>query len=421
MDDIDGASVRECRLALEALRNGVPNRHAVRMLGCNQCEVESRFRHALADVDEHGGMLVSGDFGSGKSHILTHFEHLALAQNFVCSKVAISKETPLYDLGRVFTAAVESARMPDRSGRLIEELASALPHSPGLDAFRNWAHDAAASERISPIFPATLAVHERSGDSELRSAVESFWGGDRILISRVRAGLREIDELDTYRFRAPRAPELPPQRLRFAIELIKGAGYRGWVVLLDELELIGSYSILQRGRAYAEVARWLGEMRADRYPGLAVAGTVTEDFASAVISADGKQDSDYIGPRLRNNPRHALLAPSAETGMRLLERSCVALQPPTDADVSATVERLRRIYARAYGWQPPTLDADASGAGFQGRMRYKVRSAINQWDLKRLVPGVQISTEIDEFSQDFAEDPDQAPPAEEAAPPRSSD
>ena len=77
--------------------------------------------------------------------------------------------------------------------------------------------------------------------------------GKRIKISRVKDGLRQIGQYRTYSFGAPKAVELPSQWLRFATQLIKGAGCKGWVVLLDEIELIGSYSLLQRGRAYAGV------------------------------------------------------------------------------------------------------------------------------------------------------------------------
>lgn len=38
------------RRALEALRNGVPNRDAVTALGCNQPEVERRFDAQLASA-----------------------------------------------------------------------------------------------------------------------------------------------------------------------------------------------------------------------------------------------------------------------------------------------------------------------------------------------------------------------------------
>ena len=403
------------RLAVEALRNGVPNREAVRELGCNQPRAEQRFVDMLegtADAQNRPGaapgMLVSGDFGAGKSHLLEHLKHLALSRNFVCSRVAISKETPLYHLGKVFSSAMESGRIPDRAGRFIEELSLAIEQkSARYEAFSRWAEEAASNGLLSPIFPASLRVYERSDDFELNGDIESFWAGDRIQVAKLRAGLRQIGEARTYRFRAPKAADLPPQRLRFAVELIKGVGYRGWVVLLDEIELMGSYSILQRGRSYAEVARWMGLAQGESYPGLIVIGAVTEDFAAAIISPDGqKKDRDYVRPRLEQNARYAALGARAESGMRLLEQGCVALDPPSDDGVRATMETLRRLYRRAYDWEPPVHQATAGGAGFQGRMRYKVRTAINEWDLRRLHATYQPHTEIEQFATPYVENAD---------------
>ena len=403
------------RLAVEALRNGVPNREAVRELGCNQPRVEQRFVQMLEGTEDvqnrpsaDSGMLVSGDFGSGKSHLLEHLEHLALSRNFVCSRVAISKETPLYDLGKVFSSAMENGRIPNRGGRFIEEISLAIdPRSARYEALSRWADETMSNGVMSPVFPASLLVYERSDDFELNGDIESFWAGDRIQIAKLRAGLRQIGEASTYRFRAPKAADLPPQRLRFAVELIKGVGYRGWVVLLDEIELMGSYSILQRGRSYAEVARWMGLAQGERYPGLIVIGAVTEDFAAAIISPDGqKKDRDYVRPRLEQSARYAALGARAESGMRLLEQGCVALDPPSDDDVKATMETLRRLYQRAYDWEPPVHEASAGGAGFQGRMRYKVRTAINEWDLLRLHPTYQPDTEIEGFDTRYEENAD---------------
>ena len=408
----EGDSAFTYRLALEALRNGVPNREAVKILGCNQPQVEARFEEMLRNVTENKnstanslGMLVSGDFGTGKSHLLNHLEHRALSQGFVCSKVAISKETPLYDLGKVFKSAVDNGRMPDRGGRLIEELGQALrPDSDKYAAFFRWANDA-ESNHLSPIFPASLLVHERARDLELNGEIESFWAGDRIKVSRVKDGLRQIGQLQSFSFRAPKASELPPQRLHFVIQLIKAAGYKGWTVLLDELELVGSYSLLQRGRSYAELTRWTGQAAGEAYPGLVVVGTVTDDFATAVIGADGKKDRDYVGPRLRARNDDALAARS-EAGMRLIERGAIPLNPPGDADVSATVEKLRDIYSVAYSWDAPHLEVPAGGAGFRNRMRYKVRSSINEWDLLRLYPNSRPETEGDEYRHTYEEDAD---------------
>ena len=331
------------RRALEALRNGVPNREAVKILGCSQPEAEGRFEEMLAHAadrdnvpDRAFGMLVSGDFGSGKSHLLTHLEQQALSQGFVCSKVAISKETPLYDLGKVFKSAVDNGRMPNRAGRLIEELGQALkPHSQEYASFFQWANDT-ESNGLSQMFPASLLVHELSRDLELNSEIEYFWAGDRIKVSQVKDGLRQIGQFQSFSFRAPKAAELPPQRLRFVIELIKAAGYKGWVVLLDEIELVGSYSLLQRGRSYAELARWLGQAVDEPYSGLVTVGAVTDDFASAIISPDGKKDRDYVGPRLARADRYKNIEARAETGMRLLEREVIPLKQPTDTEVRET-------------------------------------------------------------------------------------
>ncbi len=418
MTSVPGGGELTARQAVEALRNGVPNRQAVCELGCNQPRVEERFSAMLAGVDKvhprwsHApGMLVSGDFGAGKSHLLEHLAHLALKHNFVCSRVAISKETPLYDLGKVFSSAMENAMMPDRRGRFIEELGELLlgmgPEAPGYRAFVEWAEGAVSSNILSPMFLASLRVYREAGDRELNGDIESFWAGERILVSKIRAGLRQIGEARAFKFRVPKAAELPLQRLRFAAELMRSVGYRGWVVFLDEIELIGSYSVLQRGRSYAEVARWMGRIPGASIPGLVAVGAVTDDFATAIISPDGlKKDRDYIRPKLEQSRWHSALAGLAEQGMRILERGSTALAVPSDEDVRATMEVLRDLYRRAYGWEPPPQEFTAGGAGFLGRMRYKVRAAINEWDLTRLHGAYVPETEAEDFATSYAEDAD---------------
>jgi DNA replication protein DnaC len=109
--------------AIEALRNGVPNRDAVTELGCNQPEIEDKFRRQLQNTNDmitdgrpNEGMLVAGEFGSGKSHLLEYLMHLALEQNFVCSKIVISKETPLFNPAKLYRAAAETAIVPGKRG-----------------------------------------------------------------------------------------------------------------------------------------------------------------------------------------------------------------------------------------------------------------------------------------------------------------
>ena len=273
----------QCRQALEALRNGVPNREAVGILGCSQPDMEDRFEDLLLqaiDTDSPPatslGMLVSGDFGSGKSHLLSHFEHRALEEGFACSRVAVSKETPLYNLNQVFISAIKHARLGGRTGQLMEEIGDKLnARNENYDQFSRWVNS--ADSGLHPYFPATLLIYERSQDLDLNSDIESFWAGEPIRAARVTEGLRTISQQRSFpNMRAPRRADLPPHHLRFATELIKGAGYKGWVVLIDEIELVGSYSLLQRANSYAELARWLGRAADEAYPGLIVVGAWTQ-------------------------------------------------------------------------------------------------------------------------------------------------
>ena len=75
------------------------------------------------------------------------------------------------------------------------------------------------------------------------------------------------------------------------------AGYSGWVLLVDEVELIGRYSLKQRARSYAELARWMGKLEKVSYPGLSTAFALTADFSSFVL--EGRNDVERIPGRLR--------------------------------------------------------------------------------------------------------------------------
>ncbi len=404
----DGAAIAD-RRAIEALRNGVPNRDAVRALGCNQPDVEARFREQLAAVesategeDQVRGLLVAGGFGSGKSHLLEYLEDLALTQNFVVSRVVISKETPLYDPAKVFRAAVESANVPGRTGMAIPEIALRLRQDsrPYAELYK-WANHPESS--VAAIFPATLMLHERlNNDPELAEQIRNFWAGDPLPISRVREGLRQIGEAAAFSLKSVKARDLTEQRFAFVSRLIQGAGYRGWILLIDEVELVGRYSLAQRGKSYAELARWLGRVEGLQLPGMTTVAAVTDDFALAVLQQKG--DRDYVGAKLRDRgtDEFRTLAARAEAGIRIIERESVTLRPPTKETLLETYERLKGIHARAYAWDPPAVGS--ADLATSRAMRSHVRRWINEWDLKRLFPGATVDTEEQELRPTYEED-----------------
>jgi hypothetical protein len=410
------------RRALEALRSGVPNRDAVRVVGCAQTPIEQRFRQSLEQIDEQlekdrqvRGMLVTGDFGAGKSHLLEYLQHLALDENFVCSRVVISKETPLWDPAKVFKAAIEAAQVPGLSGHAVQEIAARLPRDPALYAgLRRWCERNAAAN--GSLFAATLMLHERlGGDPETVEKIIWFWSGEPFGVGQIRRGLKQAGADFPHRVRGMPVRELALHRFAFIPQLFHAAGYRGWVLLLDEVELVGRYSLLQRAKSYGELARWLGWNRAEQYPGLITVAAITDDFDAAVLDEKGDYESLREKLEAKGREEYRAIAARAETGMRIIRRERIALQPPDEQVLRETYRLLKQVHATAYGWGPP--DIPMAERATTRRMRSHVRRWITQWDLQRLFPESAVRTEETELHPTYAEDLEvEKPPPEEPPP-----
>ncbi len=405
--------------AIEALRNGVPNRDAVTVLGCNQSEIEDKFRRQLQNTRDmitdgrpNEGMLVAGDFGSGKSHLLEYLMHLAQEQNFVCSKIVISKETPLFDPIKLYRAAAEAAIVPGKRGSAMTEIATALnPKKQAYADFYQWMHQKAG---LNSRFAATLFLYERmSNDPELSNRIIRFWSGDKIGSGEIRKYLKACREPVTYKIDNIPAKELALQRFKFAARLIIAAGYAGWVLLIDETELLAKYSLMQRAKSYAEFARWMGKLDESNFAGLTVVFTIAHDFGEKIMVEIN--DLEKVPGRLRAKGTESdlLLASQSERGMRLIQKEFDLLKGPDEGTLNQTYEKVLSIHAQAYNWSPPPVQSIEHLRS--NRMRQYVRGWITEWDLKRLDPGYNPKIEVAKLEQDYTEDKDLEVETEEAS------
>ncbi|MBI4544759.1 MAG: DUF2791 family P-loop domain-containing protein [Gemmatimonadetes bacterium] len=401
------------RRAIEALRSGVPNRDAVRALGSTQLSIERQFEEKLDAVRSGGpagGLLVGGDFGSGKSHLLEYLQHKGLEQGFVTSKIVISKETPLHDPTKVFRSAVANALVPDRRGAALTEISQKLRFdSPRYAEFNEWVNTAESS--LNERFAATLFLFQNlRTDLEFMERIIRFWSGDPITVGELKRKLREAGEPATWTLPKVSARDLSLQRFRFVARLIAAAEYAGWVLLLDEVELIGRYSLLQRGRSYAELARWIAGFEAEPLAGLTAVLAITSDFDQAVLLDNNDRENVPNRLRARDNPADDLAATRAEQGMRIIERSLIPLERQDERALDETYRKVKRIHAEAYGWQPP----DVRGAQelTSRSMREYVRSWIHEWDLRRLDPSYAPHIEVEQIETDYAESPELETPPE---------
>ncbi len=404
------------RRALEALRSGVPNSESVLALGTTQTQIVERFNSLLATALDRnrshapGGMLIGGGFGSGKSHVLEYLAQLARSENFVVSKVVISKETPLHNPSTVFRAAIADAKVPGRPGSAIDEIATALDfNSESYAEFYRWLHTGGGS--LDHRLGASLRLFEYySGDEEFTDKVTQFWSGEPFPIPEMRKRLQEAGWLEDYTLKATKELELSRDRFVFVSRLIRAAGYSGWVVLLDEVELIGRYSLLQRAKSYAEVKRWMDGSSVDPAAPLVCVLTTVDDFEGEVLF--GKGDYNKLPEKLLAKERveYTRLADEARLGMNILANDQVPLLTPDNTELDVTYEAIRRIHAEAFDWSPPEV------TGLErlpsNRMRQYVRAWINEWDLIRLDPQYSPDTTVMTIEIDYGEDRDVAGPTD---------
>jgi hypothetical protein len=402
------------RRAVEALRAGVPSRDAVRALGTPQRDIEDAVAAVLARVSwptshprrsQQRGVLLGGGFGSGKSHLLEHLAHLAGDSNWIVSRVAISKETPLYDPGKVLRASVEGARAPSGGlgGAIADVLADLdLEGRPYVELL-HWASSDASG--LDERFPASLALYAKLRDdsSPVADAIVRFWSGDPLRVTELRRWIKDAGSVPPRLGSVP-VRELARQRLRFLARLFAAAGRSGWLVLLDEVELIGRYGPLSRARSYAELDWWLRGNTEDSDVPLTCVVAMTDDYASFVLT--DKDDRTQLPHRLRD--RHSTdydrLASQAEAGMGLIDREMLRLQMPDPAELDAVYEQLERLHGQAFGWHPP----EVGGLERLGttQMRQYVRAWINEWDLIRLDPEFAPDTTVVATASEYTEDSD---------------
>ncbi|MES1260946.1 MAG: BREX system ATP-binding domain-containing protein, partial [Acidobacteriota bacterium] len=312
------------------------------------------------------------------------------------SRVSVNKETPLHDPVKLFQGAADSVSLPGRSGPAFIEIANQLVfNSPPYRDFERWANQAATA--LDPRFPASLLLFERfQADHEFRDQLIRFWAGGKLAVGEVRSRMRQIGETFAGDYTSLR--DLAVQRFHFASRLIRAAGYSGWVLLIDEVELIGTYSSLQRAKSYVEISRL---MNYTEEPGLVIVPVlaITDDFTRAVL--EEKDDFGKI-PRLMQG--RAAFADAADlsmaiAGMRILADRGISLKRPDVNALDETYSRIRALYVRAYGWEPAVAAPPRREQSTP--LRAYIRRWITEWDIRRLHPEAEVELQTAEWRTDY--------------------
>ena len=148
-------------------------------------------------------------------------------------------------------------------------------------------------------------------------------------------------------------------------------GYDGWVILIDETELMGRLSKKARINAYRNMARFL-------LPELCPEATftlfaLTSSYVEDVI--EGKHDYENL------ENIYPISQEPARTVLDMLVKA-PQLMPLTKEEINSALCKIQDFHGRAYGWTPnvsPESLAEATKSGGY-LLRTKIRAAIEFLD-----------------------------------------
>lgn len=292
---------------------------------------------AAKDDDLSAVRFIIGEYGSGKTHFLRMTAHMALERRFVISEVNLSKEVRLDRFETVWR-------------KMMESLATSKSHGDPEDIdglLRSWCEQVAQSpEQLQQ----TLSELERIPklDPDFRQALRGYlqaWfeGSDRDPYLQWFKG----DPIKPKEVRIRIDRKNVQAMLRSFIQFLKHIGYSGFVLFLDELELILEQSYRVRNANYDILRQFIDD--AESLHNFLMLCSATPQM----LSDDKKGFPSYsaLWQRLGG------LLGGVKGDYRAITVD-LDKAPLSDDDLLELAGRLRNFHGIAYTWQADEVVAD---------------------------------------------------------------
>ncbi len=377
---------RRAIAVIESLRAGIPTRLSAQSLPDLRVELTNLIRHDLnqfAAGQQPEGRLVWGPYGQGKTHALTTIEHLALELGFGVSRVALSREISCHHLFNFYGRAAAVIRIPDSKtygiGRAFShQTSSHLADSPLTQPDR-YAHPLPAI-----ILEDTLYT---TGEEQ-----ELLFGD----LMGTRLAMPELKRIH----RASRGQALPKFEIGFRVtqhgsayfgvmaDAIQLCGYKGWVILIDEVELIGRLGRVSRLQAYRNLhwlLNWSHDLNYPIYTVGVVASSLRNDlwFRGTHVPT-AKSDRMMIPALAKERLGETVEAEMKTFFEKAISPHCPTLKPLDQADLLRFLSKLVDLHRTAYAWDPQLDLPDLIQSIGNQPLRTHIRATLEALDMAYL-------------------------------------
>ena len=124
----------EARHVIEALRSGIPSRAVGAYFSSARPKIMREIRERMDSISKSGksgGIVVSGKYGEGKTHLLNTIFTVAHENHMVVSYLSLSKETPMDKLYLLYQKIIGNTYLPGhQQPGFMQVLENMTPNSP---------------------------------------------------------------------------------------------------------------------------------------------------------------------------------------------------------------------------------------------------------------------------------------------------
>lgn len=385
----------EARHIIEALRSGIPSRAVGQYFSEARPKVMKEISGHLDMVCEQGkssGMIITGKYGEGKTHLLNTVFNLAHSNNMVVSYLSLSKETPMDKLYLVYQKLIQNTYLPKRQQPgFMHELEKISANSPVANEMLLYAAKQLETDKLYYLFRSYLNTE----DSDEKFLLQADLEGDFISNAPLKKIYRRIfNQPVKYNTNFTKTKHCRDY-FSFMSHLFTQMGYHGWVILIDETELMGRLGKKARLNAYRNMAHFL--LPEEHFESAFSIFALSASYVEDVIEAKHEYENlEMIYPDEQE---------PAKTVLDLLARA-PQLLPLTKDEIQEILYKIQDFHGKAYEWSP-NLSIDSLSEATQSGgylLRTKIRAAIEFLD-QLYQYGKAGKTTINELGEEtFAED-----------------
>ena len=367
-------SVFDAKHVIEALRSGIPSRTVGEYFSEARPGMMKKINDRMDKVLETGrsdGMIFTGRYGEGKTHLLNTVFNRAFAANMVVSMISIGKETPMDKPYLLFQKLIANTYLPGAAQpgfrQKLEELTQGSSVAGELLAYAARELD---TDKVYYLLKAFWGTQE----DEERYAFLADLEGDFTTSALIKRSFRRITGTPAKFSKPFSKTKHSMDYFYFMSHLFRQLGYDGWVLLFDEAELMGRLGKKTRVKGYRQMQSFLKpDPKLERVFSLFA---LSSSYAEDVI--DGKHEFDNVEEAYAEDP----VAKAQATATLNAMLNAPELAPLTKAEIMQVLMRIQQFHGEAYDWtpdvSPETIYSATESGGYL--LRTKIRAAIELFD-----------------------------------------